>query len=112
MSVEYLTCKLPFDDNSTICKQCQSHNFCLGVVNQEKKIWCGNCEYGKRTEEGSKDTIRVKIKCQYNNIPVWVHIDEENENEEEQRTLEFYKDNEKQYDDYGSDCLCHKLKEK
>jgi hypothetical protein len=37
MATEYLTCQLPFDANGYICKQCQSHDFCEGIINQEQK---------------------------------------------------------------------------
>jgi hypothetical protein len=105
------------DKINKICKNCQSHSFCFVVVSQEEKPeekepkkWCGNCEYSKRTEEQyTKNCIKVKIKCNFL-LPVWASIDEIDSSEEDKRTLEFFKDYEFNYDDYGSDCLCHKFK--
>jgi hypothetical protein len=34
---KYLTCELPFDKNSEVCRNCQSHDFCLSVIEQEEE---------------------------------------------------------------------------
>jgi hypothetical protein len=69
--------------------------------------WCGNCKHSKSTEEIiSKDCIIVKVKCQYP-LPIWVHVDDENQDEEQQRTFQYYKGTLPEFCSYGSTCSCH-----
>jgi len=74
-----------------------------------EKRWCGNCEFVNMKEE--KEIQKVTLKCTFV-IPMWVKLGwsiGDEPDEDELREFSFYKDLSPNCN-YGSDCLCHKLK--
>lgn len=73
--------------------------------------WCGNCKFAEIKKE--EITLLVKIKCIVV-LPMWVKLGwsiGDEPDEDELREYSFYSDLDKNPKTYGSDCLCHKLKE-